>query len=332
VTHIRERRFLDTGKSTWHLAAGAAKQALETAGVAGEEIPFVLYCSFTYREHFPGDLLRFSKEIGCPGAGTFNLGAACAGSVYGLGMAYSLIKAGMYDRVLVVGVENMSRILNYHDPLTAILFGDGAGAAVVGRRPQGGEGGILDTMHFGGTIDETNIRMANANFWVPEQETRVDDVPYTPRSYVEMGGGPRVLRNAVNVMAEEAVRALGFEPRDLKKGHPELRALLDRAKVIPHQANGRIIQGMRKKLGLREDQVYRTIYYYGNMSSATNLVTLDHGLREGNFTYEENEEGPPTITATDDRIVPGDLVVLTSIGGGYLHGAVAFVHDEPTNS
>lgn len=325
VTHIRERRYLDTSKGTHDLASEAAEKALERAGLTGSDVSMVIYCCFTYRETFPGDLLRFSDRIGAAGAGTFNLGAACAGSVYGLGMAYSLIKSGMHDNVLVVGVENMSRVINFDDPLTVILFGDGAGAAVVGRRSADSEGGMLDSMHFGQAKDEVNIRMQSANAWYAETALSQNGTVYVPRAFVEMGGGPRVLRHAVGVMAEETVRALGFQPGDLKSGNPELRALLDRVKVVPHQANGRIVAGLQKKLGLRDEQVYRTIYYYGNMSSATNLVTLDHALNVGNFSRVEPEEGMATITATDEKIEPGDLVVLTSIGAGYLYGAVGFV-------
>jgi 3-oxoacyl-[acyl-carrier-protein] synthase III len=325
VTHIRERRYLDTDKGTADLAHGAAMQALERAGLTGADIPCVIYCSFTYRETFPGDLLRFCESIGAPRTAAFNLGAACAGSVYGLGMAYALVKAGMYERVLVVGVENMSRIINFDDPLTVILFGDGAGAAIVGRKSPDTGGGFLDTMHFGQRIEHVNIHMGSSIPWYPETALIKDGTTYVPRAFVEMGGGPKVLRSAVNAMAEEAVQALGFEPGDLKGGNPELRALLDEVCVVPHQANGRIVNGIQKKLGLRDEQVYRTVYVYGNMSAATNLVTLDHGLHVGNFLREEQEDGPPLIKATDHRIQPGQLVVLTSIGGGYLYGAVAFV-------
>ena len=324
VTHIRERRYLDTEKSGWHLARDAALQAMERAGLTGDDIPFIIYCTFTHRETFPGDLLRFSESIGAPSAGGMGLDAACAGSIYGIGMAYALVKAGMYRRVMVVGVENMSRIINFADPLTVILFGDGAGAAIVGRK-DGGDDGILDTMHFGQQIDHVNIRMGGALNWYADSAIEKDGVTYVPRAFVEMGGGPRVLRNAVNAMAGEAVQALGFTPEDLKRDNPELRAILDNVCVVPHQANGRIVDGIQKKLGLRDEQVYRTIYIYGNMSSATNLITLDHGLNHGNFTRRENEDGTAEVIATDRKIESGQLVVLTSIGGGYLYGAVAFV-------
>jgi len=240
VTHIRERRFLDADKTTKDLALAASRQACEAAGIDPAEIPFVIYCSFTYREHFPGDLLRMAEELGAPNAGTFNLGAACAGSVYGLGVAYGLVKAGLYDKVLVIGVENLTRVMNFEDPLTAILFGDGAGAAIVGHLPEGSDSGFIDKVHFGQAIDTRNIRMDNSNLHYADLSSEVDGKTRVDRTYIEMGGGPRVLRHAVNVMAEETLQVLGYDMDDLKNENPELRATLDRLQLVPHQANGRI--------------------------------------------------------------------------------------------
>jgi len=325
VTHIRERRFLDSSKTTKDLSLASSRQACEMAGIDPSTIQFVIYCSFTYREHFPGDLLRMAEELGCPSAGAFNLGAACAGSVYGLGMAYGLVKAGLYDRVLVVGLENLTRVMNFEDPLTAILFGDGAGAAIIGRLPEGAEGGFIDKVHFGHAINERNIRMDNANLHYADRSSEVDGKTRVDRAYIEMGGGPRILRQAVNVMAGETLAVLGYDADDLKNENPELRATLDRLQLVPHQANGRIVDGIQKKLGLRDEQVYRTIYYAGNLSAATNVVTLDHAMRRGNYHREVEEDGTVRIDATDRTIRDGEPVVLTTIGAGYLYGAVGFV-------
>jgi 3-oxoacyl-[acyl-carrier-protein] synthase III len=129
-------------------------------------------------------------------------------------------------------------------------------------------------------------------------------------------------------MAEAAVKSLGFTMKDLKAGNEELRALLDRAKIIPHQANGRIIDGLRDKLGVRDDQVYKTIYRYGNISAASNLVTLDYAVREGNMRRVEQDG--LTVEIQDDeaaRLQPGDLVLTPTVGAGYRIGCFTFVHD-----
>ena len=144
------------------------------------------------------------------------------------------------------------------------------------------------------------------------------------RQYLSMGGGPRVLRNAVNAMSETVVELLGFTVDDLKADHPGLRELLNQVHLVPHQANGRIVDGLQEKLGVPVEQVYRTVYFAGNMSAATNVVTLDHAIREGNLRRSEKPDGPADIIPCGRRLRRGDLVVVTTIGGGYLYGAVGF--------
>src|SRR5213075_194458 len=150
--------------------------------------------------------------------------------------------------------------------------------------------------------------------------------PLVERSLIEMNGGPSVLRGAVNNMAECTVRTIGYELADLKAKDPGLRATLDKARLIPHQANGRILDGLAEKLGMSPDRVTRTIYRYGNMSAASNLVALDHAIRVGNMERVlDADEKVVEVKTTSDRIRPGELVLMPSIGGGYLMGSFGFV-------
>ena len=146
---------------------------------------------------------------------------------------------------------------------------------------------------------------------------------------IEMEGGPSVLRAAVNSMAVCAARCLGYEEKDLKKGDPGLLATLKAARVVPHQANGRIVDGIAERLGAPPERVVRTVYRYGNISAASNLVTLDYGIRRGNMARRLDPEGRVVeiVEQPEHRIRGGDLVLLPSIGGGYLMGCVGFVAD-----
>jgi 3-oxoacyl-[acyl-carrier-protein] synthase-3 len=328
VTHIQVRRFCAEGETVATLGTRAGLLAVEDAGLRPEDIDFVILCSFTTDEIYPGDSVDIARAFG-PKCGCFTIASGCAGSVYGLGMALSLVKGGFHRNILVVGSEHISACVNMADPLTAILFGDGAGAVVVGRRevprPQSG---FIDRLALRHDFSPKNIRMGNANLAVPGQDLGPSDRSRTgyavERQYIVMDGGSRVLRNAVNAMAEVTVELLGYTPEDLKRDDPGLRAALETVHLIPHQANGRIVDGVQEKLGLHEDRVYRTLFHTGNMSAATNVYTLDYGRREGNLRRREREDGTGEIVPCGRKLGEGDLVILTSIGAGYIYGAVGF--------
>jgi len=327
VTHIQERRWIDPAKeNAGSLGMAATRQALEQAGVRGHEIDQVIFCSFTYNEIFPGEHALIARDLGCRG-GTFAMTAACAGSVFGLTLARSLVQSGQCRNVLVIGTECMSRVTDVSDPVTAILFGDAAGAMVVGRKSGADDTGFLGNAVLRNEYNATAIWMRNGN--CPTPPDMLDPARTTQvRQMLHMEGGPRVLRNAVNRMADAVVECLGFTPEDLKDGNPELRSLLQRAKIVPHQANGRIVDGLQEKLGCPRENVYRTIYNAANSSAATNAYTLDYAIREGNLDRLDPPEGSGrmgTIVKSDRRIVKGDLVVVVSIGAGYVYGAIAFV-------
>ena len=326
VTHIQERRFSDTSEDGVHvLGLAASRQALESSGVDPREIDHLILCSFTFHDLYPGvhsSLVR-DLELQC---GSFICTVACSGSLWGITLARSLVQSGQCRNVLVVGVECMSRTLNFNDPLTAIIFGDAAGAVVVGRKNADAPGGFLGRTVWASEYSPDTIQMLNNNS-PNDCRQSADQETHQERHMVRMGGGPRVLRNAVTKMAECVAEVLGHTPDDLKANAPALREQLARARVIPHQANGRILDGLESKLGLAREQLFRTIYVYGNSSAATNLLTYDYGVRVGNMWREppaDGTDGMGTVVPCGGRIERGDLVVMTAIGAGYQYGAVAF--------
>lgn len=334
VTHIRSRRFLDQDGSAGDLAREACRAAIADAGIDPAEIDLFVMATFTTKNLYPGEQTKLVKELGMDGAATFYLTAGCAGSVYGMHIAAAFLRCGIYRNVLVVGTEHLTSVVDFTDPITAILFGDGAGAVVLSRRDDEGPGGILTSCVLGSHYVPGNIMMQNNN--VPPRDhcltlngTEEGLRRAAVREFLRMEGGPRVLRTAVNTMAEATLANLGFTMQNLKDGDEELRAVLDRAKVVPHQANGRIVDGLRDKLGLRDEQIYKTVYQYGNISCASNLITLDYGLRRGNMKRVLREDDPSVasevIEDVGPRIGPGDLVVVPTVGAGYLTGSFAYV-------
>lgn len=329
VTHIHERPFTSARVPTSTLALAAARKALEQARLAPTDLGMIVYASFTMSHMIPGDHCVFAHELGASRTPTFHLMGACAGSIYGLGLAYGMVASGAMKHVLVVGAETIAPQLNFADPLTAILFADGAGAAIVSRNEDGSPGTGMLPPHMGFEFSDSAIRIGRAtdgkNRRCFDPAISPDDTPFAPldRTYIEMGGGPSVLRNAVNNMAECTVRTLGYEMSDLRGGNAELRATLDRARLVPHQANGRIVDGLCDKLSMRPERVTRTVYRYGNMSAASNLVALDFAMREGNMERMLDADGKVLgVRTTPERIRRGDLVLLPSIGGGYLMGCI----------
>jgi 3-oxoacyl-[acyl-carrier-protein] synthase-3 len=326
VTHIHERRFIESNEeNAGYMAAEAAKRALDMAGVKPTELDLIIHASFTPSACVPGDHVLVAKGIGAHATSSFTLTGACAGSVYGIGLAYGMIASGAMRRVLVTGSETISPTLDFSDPLTAILFGDGAGAVVLGHVGKS-EGGMLPP-YFGHTFNWENITMDNANLPFTGK-VRVEacngGAPAVERPFLKMISGPAVLKSAVNAMRDSVLRVLGYSEEPPEKEMDDLRA---RMRVIPHQANGRIVDGLAKRLGLPAERVTKTIYRVGNISAASNVIALDYAFRKGNLLVdrEPQTERILAIRELKDPIRPGELVVLPSIGAGYLFGAVAFV-------
>jgi len=324
VTHIHERRYVET-ETAGDIGAIASQRALEMAGVKPTELDLILFASFTSASSVPGDHVLLSRAIGATATPSFTMTAACAGSVIGMAMAYGLLASGMMKRILVVGTETISPVLDFADPLTTILFGDGAGAVVLGTTPES-DGGMLVPM-LGHEFNYENITMPNINvpFLSKEREPAQNGTPRAvEQGFLKMISGPSVLRNAVNTMAGCVHEVLGYEDgreasfKDTAAG----------MRLIPHQANGRIVDGLAKKLGAKPERVTKTLYKAGNISAASSLIALDYAMRDGNLKAERDEEtGRITrIEEVSDPIQKGELIVMPTIAAGYLYGAVAFVH------
>ena len=284
VTGIRERRVLtpESGQTTEEMCAQAARRALDSAEMEASELDLVLVASLTGADEVPNMANTVAAALGAPRVGGYTLNAACAGFVYALATAYAAIRSDLARHVLVVSGDALSRITNYADPKTAVLFGDGAGAVVLAPGRNGD--GVLGPPYLCGDYQRDPLFMVG-------QGWETADEPH-PRLHME--GGPKILRQAILTMAEAGGRALERAGRTWD----------DVDVVIPHQANLRITRGLEKQLRLPKGRVLHTIERYGNMSASTVAVTLDEVLR--------GRHGPmPDPT----------LIVLTAIGGGYTTAA-----------
>ncbi len=326
VTHIQTRPWFTDGESVGSTGTLAAKRALEAARVDPGDVDLVILCSFTEVDLYPGDRVDIARALNSR-CGTVVLSAGCAGSVYGVSVAAGMVKSDLCRHVVVVAAEQLIGTVDFNDPLTAILFGDGAASVVVGKPRHPGQG-FVDRVVLKHQYSPANITMKNANLAVGARvlgpDKRAKEGQAVERQFLRMGGGPRVLRNAIQAMAETTVELLGYTVEDLKEEDPSLRKDLDRVFLVPHQANGRIVDGLQEKLGLDPDRVYRTIYHSGNMSCVTNLYTLDYAIRTGNLRREEQPDGRGKVSPCGRRLRRGDTVILTTVGAGYIYGAVGF--------
>ncbi|MDF1701330.1 MAG: ketoacyl-ACP synthase III [Planctomycetota bacterium] len=331
VTHVHERRFSTPEERTVDLSLKAARKALKTAGLEPQDLDLIIYATFTESQAIPGDHCMFADQLGAERVPVFQLKAACAGSIYGMANAWSHLAAGLYDNILVIGTETASKALNFHDPITSIIFGDGAGAVVMSRSAEPLENGGMYPPFLDFKYSPRNIHLANSN--IPIDVARFPDREIEPgvqlveQALVEMESGPNVLRSAVLNMTECLTRCLGYDPKSIRRGEEGILKLLENARVVPHQANGRILDGLADRLKLPRDRLVRTIYRTGNISAASNLIALDFGLRHGNMGRVLDEDGRVTqiVTQPEHRIQEGELVLLPSIGGGYLMGCIGFV-------
>lgn len=281
-TGIRQRHIAAEGELTSDLALGAARKAMAVAGMTAADIDLVIVATTTPDETFPATATKVQAALGMVRGAAFDVQAVCAGFIYALAVADNFIKAGQARNVLVIGAETFSRILDWEDRSTCVLFGDGAGAVLLTAEQsegQPGDRGLLSThLHSDG-------REHDALY--------VDGGPSSTRTvgHVRMVG-QHVYKHAVTKLAgviEEALAANGLTAADIDW-------------LVPHQANKRIIDSMRQRFGLDEDKVVLCIDRHANTSAASVPLALAEALDDG-------------------RIKPGDLVVLEAIGGGLAWGS-----------
>ena len=281
-TGIKRRHIASEGEMTSDLALEAAKRALKHADIGAADLDLVIVATTTPDETFPSTATKIQARLGMTRGAAFDVQAVCTGFIYGLSVADNFIRAGQAKTVLVIGAETMSRILDWTDRGTCVLFGDGAGAAVLSASQGKGtnaDRGILNTKIF--------------------SDGRLHDLLYTDggvsstksAGYLRMQG-KEVFKHAVTNIAsaiQQSTEAAGLTPHDIDW-------------FVPHQANQRILDGTARKVGIPAERVISTIAEHGNTSAASVPLAL-------------------TAAVQDGRIKRGDLVLMEAMGGGFTWGA-----------
>jgi len=285
-TGIRERHYADAGVATSHMATEAAKQLIAQKNLDPAEIDLIVIASVTPDMFFPATACLVQDRIGAKNAWGFDLSAACSGFAYALTVGAQFVGSGTHKKVLVIGSDKMTSILNYEDRATCVLFGDGAGAVLLEPAAEGE--GILDFQHDIDGSGGCDLFMPGGGSLNPATQETVEKKMH----YVHQGG-QQVFKYAVRRMAEVSVKILhdnGFTNDDLSL-------------VVPHQANLRIIQAMQQRLGVADEKVAVSIDRYGNTTAAT----LPLGMRDA---------------VAEGRLKKGDLLLLVTVGAGYTTGSV----------
>jgi 3-oxoacyl-[acyl-carrier-protein] synthase-3 len=288
-TGIRERHVVEEGVAASHLATEAARRVLAQTGTAPEEIELIVVASVTPDMMFPATACLVQERLGAKRAWGFDLSAACSGFVYALTVGAQFVGAGSHRKVLVIGSDVMTSIIDFNDRATCVLFGDGAGAVVLepAAGPPGQEG-ILDFTHDVDGSGGPCLYMPGGGSLHPASQQTVEK-----RMHYVHQDGAQVFKYAVRRMADLAEGLLarnGFTKSDL-------------ALVVPHQANLRIIRATQERLGLDDSKMMINIDRYGNTTAATIPLGLCDAVSQG-------------------RLHKGDLVMLLSVGAGYTSGAM----------
>lgn len=270
-TGIEERRVAPEGMNASDMATEAAKKALEAAGLTAEDIDCIIVATLTGDMAIPSTACIVQANLGATKAAAFDLGAACSGFVYGLITAGSYVNMNMFKNVLVIGVEVLSRVLNWKDRGTCILFGDGAGAAVVSTVEEGYGMRGMD-MGADGTGGMSLSIPSSGTAMVPNDQ-RIEE----GLTYIHMNGS-EVYKFAVKTMGRTVLNAL-------ERANMELEEL---DCFIPHQANLRIIDSAAHRLKLSEDKVFVNLPKYGNTSAASVGIALDEAVRSGFMKKGDN--------------------------------------------
>lgn len=289
-TGIKERRVLEEGRVTSDLAAEAAKNALEAAGVSPSEVDCIVLATVTPDVPFPATAVYVQKKLGIGACAAFDLSAACAGFIYALGIADAFVKSRQFRRVVVIGVEILTRIVDWKDRSTCVLFGDGAGAVVVGpeEQPDGAEPrGILSTHMYADGAGAEHLLLPAGGTANPTSHETIDKNLHT----VKMAGR-QVFTNAVRNISASCFAALEANHKTVD----------DVDLVVAHQANMRILEGVSQRCNLPLEKFHLNIHKYGNTSSASIPIALDEAVREG-------------------KVKPGMLLLFTALGAGFSWGS-----------
>jgi 3-oxoacyl-[acyl-carrier-protein] synthase III len=280
-TGIRQRYIAQKDETTASLATDAAKAAMAAAGMTAADVDLIVLATATPNQTFPATATIVQHNLGCHGGVAFDVAAVCSGFLYALGVADSMLRTGMAHRALVIGSETFSRILDWEDRTTCVLFGDGAGAILLEARDEDGDSprGVLATrLHADGTHNELLYVDGGASTTGTIGKLRMK--------------GREVFRHAVVNLADvlrEVIEEAGLATTDIDW-------------LVPHQANARILDATARKLGMPAEKVVVTVDRHANTSAASVPLALDAAVRDG-------------------RIKPGHLVMLEAMGGGFTWGA-----------
>jgi len=286
-TGIRERHYADPGVASSDLAAEAAKKLLAAKGINPDEIGLIVTATVTPDMLFPATACLIQHKLGASNAWGFDLSAACSGFAYALTVGAQFVASGAHKKVLVVGADVMTSILDFKDRATCVLFGDGAGAVLV-EPAESDDEGILDFMHDIDGSGGCSLYMPGGGSLHPSTVETVEK-----RMHYVHQVGQSVFKYAVRRMsdlAEQILRRNGFSGKDL-------------ALVVPHQANLRIIRAMQDRLGIDDSRVMVNIEKYGNTTAATIPLGLMDAIDQ-------------------KKLKKGDLILLIAVGAGYTTGAV----------
>jgi 3-oxoacyl-[acyl-carrier-protein] synthase-3 len=284
-TGIKERRIAAENEFTSDMGVKAALRAMKMAGVTGSQIDLIIVATITPDMPFPSTACLVQRKIGAKRAAAFDLEAACSGFIYAIEIAQQFIMSRTYDTVLVIGAEKLSSITNWKDRNTCVLFGDGAGAAILQNRPN--SHGLLTAVMGADGENADLLYMPGGGSRCPASVESV----HTHQHYLHMSG-KETFKNAVQAMqtaAEESLRRCELNISQIKC-------------IIPHQANRRIIDAVGDRLGARPEQLFVNLDKYGNTSAASVAIALDEAVHSG-------------------RIRRGDLILMLVFGAGLTWGA-----------
>lgn len=283
-TGIHERRAMKQGEDILDLMHAASTHALQAAGLSAKDLQAIVVATVSGDYYFPSTACLLQARLGVDTIPAFDVGAACAGFVYGMSVVHSYAKSGEYGRMLLVGADALSTMVNWQDRSTCVLFGDGAGAVVIDVQP--GERGLLST------VIESSGALWELLYVRSGHRQAFDQEGIQPKDWGIQMKGPELFKVAVRALSDVACKALersGLAPTDVHL-------------MIPHQANLRIIRAVADRMGLGMDKVHCNVQHFGNTSAASIPVALDEAVRQG-------------------KIHDNDIIVLNACGGGLTWGA-----------
>jgi 3-oxoacyl-[acyl-carrier-protein] synthase-3 len=285
-TGIKERRIAAPEQATSDMALEAAKKALQNAGLKPGDLDLIIVATITPDMPTPSTACWVQGKLGAPQAAAFDISAACSGFVYGLSIAKAFVESGLYKHILLIGAEKLTAFVDWKDRATCVLFGDGAGATIIGPVTEGGRE-ILSAYMAANGCDADLLKIPGGGSKYPPTEFSQKEGLH----YLKMQG-KEIFKIGVKVMAESVQKALQAAGMTLDQV----------TLMIPHQANLRIIQAIGERLGLPQEKIYVNVDKVGNTSAASIILALDEAVQKG-------------------RLKKGDILVMVAVGAGTTYAA-----------